>query len=341
MASGRSRSGASARLYTGIGGWGIPTVDPEGLSVHALLKFGGIPYSTVASLPSPLEPPVVVIEKSGTTGASPDSAIGIPGLVSLFSADSSLPDPNPGLTPFMVSESTAFATLLSARFAPARMYEFFINQANYGDLYHKILSRGVSFPMNLINASLKRREVRAAQSASKKSERELYFDASIALAALATRLGDRNKYFYGDRPSVLDAVVFGQLAVVLFVPLPDARLRPLVASHPNLVQFVSRIKKEYFSDGDGWYGDLDPEEIAAIRKTEAERRAAEQSRAQEEAEDAQRARREAEGRSPDGSKLEEDEDTVRKRHNAYFIYGSVAVFLAHILLGSEVELEVG
>jgi sRNA-binding protein len=158
---------------------------------------------------------------------------------------------------------------------------------------------------------------------------------------LSTRLGDRNKFFYGDKPSVLDAVVFGQLAVVLFVPLPDGQLRAMVASHGNLVNFIRRIKEEYFPEDAqlGWGGDLDAEDIARARQAGADRRAAEQRRADAEAEAATAAQREGQGQ--DADKETEDEDAVRRRHNVYFIYASVAVFAAHLLFGNEIDFEVG
>jgi Glutathione S-transferase, C-terminal domain/Outer mitochondrial membrane transport complex protein len=352
----------SARLYTGTGGWGLPTIDPDALSAHALLRFTDIPYSAVAAPSSIAEPPVTVVlarnssstsssratSSSAALAASAEAAHGFAGLVGLLAADPALPDPNQSLTPFMTAESTAFATLVSARFAPARLYEFYIKPCNYDDIYHKILSHAGPFPLNRIVPFLRRRAMHKAFFSSGKSPTEAYFDAGIALAALSTRLGDRNKYFYGDKPSVLDAVVFGQLAVVLFVPLPDGQLRAMVAAHTNLVNFVRRIKEECFPEDArlGWGGDLDADEIAQARRAGADRLAAEQRRAEAEAGAAARAaQRDGQARDDDGdtSKNHEelDDDAVRRRNNAYFIYASVAVFAAHLLFGNEIEFEIG
>jgi hypothetical protein len=335
----------SARLYTGTGGWGLPTIDPDALSAHALLRFTNIPYSAVAAPSSIAEPPVTVFARSPSSpGPSAEAAHGFAGLVGLLAADPGLPDPNQSLTPFMTAESTAFATLVSARFTPARLYEFYIKSCNYDDIYHKILAQAGPFPLNRIVPFLCRRAMHSAFRATGKSPTEAYFDAGIALAALSTRLGDRSKYFYGDKPSVLDAVVFGQLAVVLFVPLPDGQLRAMVAAHANLVNFVRRIKEEFFPEDErrGWGGDLDPEEIAHARQAGADRRAAEQRRAEAEAGAARAAQMEGQGYDEDKAPHDEaDDEAVRRRHNAYFIYGSVAVFAAHLLFGSEIEFDIG
>lgn len=185
-----------------------------------------------------------------------------------------------------------------------------------------------------------RREVRTA--VANKTPAETYFDAGIALNALSTRLGEK-PYFYGSKPAVLDAVVFGHLAPVLFAPLPETRLRDIVALQPNLVQFVARIKKEYFpEDGGEWGPDLDAEEVNRFREDAAKREAAEQrdERVRRGEERAREVKAEARAKGDRADKVE-SEDEKRERHNWYFLGGSAAVFAAHLLLGSEIEVELG
>jgi Glutathione S-transferase, C-terminal domain/Outer mitochondrial membrane transport complex protein len=337
-----SRSRVTARLYTSAGGWNLPTIDADGLSCHALLRFAKIPYSSVAGTHcTPADQPVIVLERaSAHSGAPPETVFGLSGLIGLLASDPALPDPNPNLTPFMTAESTAFATLVSARFVPAKIYEFYMKHANYDDLWHNVLSRIEPFPLNRIVPFTSRQKLQRSFQMYGKSAAEAYFDAGIALAALATRLGERNKFFYGDKPSVLDAIVFGQLASCLMTPLPDAQLRSMIVAHGNLVQFVMRIKTELFPpDGEqGWGADLDADAVAEMRREAAISRAAEQRRelAREEAAK-KRSVREA---SAAGS-AEETEDERRIRHNWYFIYGTAAVFAGHLLFGNEIELELG
>lgn len=58
--------------------------------------------------------------------------------------------------------------------------------------------------------------------------------------ALSQKLGD-NKYFCGDKPCSLDALIFGYLAPLLKLPLPSDRLQLHLQSLPNLVRFVESI----------------------------------------------------------------------------------------------------
>jgi hypothetical protein len=61
---------------------------------------------------------------------------------------------------------------------------------------------------------------------------------------LSSKLGD-NKYFCGDKPCSLDALIFGYLAPLLKAPLPSDRLQLHLSSMPNLVRFVESIISIY------------------------------------------------------------------------------------------------
>lgn len=143
-------------------------------------------------------------------------------------------------------------------------------------------------------------------------EDSLYFDAGIALAALSTRLG-AGKWFYGEKPSVLDAIVFGYLATVLFTPLPNSELRGNIAKYSNLLAFVTRVSKEYMSrDGQRLMGELDGEVVIEER-----RRAA----------------------LNETSVPVDKEESERRKWNNYFLWMSLGMFSMHILLGSEIEMD--
>lgn len=319
----------------------MPSIVSDDLSAHALLRFGKIQYSTVAFPSPPNEPLVAVIDVADKTRSSTDIAHGLAGLLGLLSSNPALPDPNPALSPFMTAESTAFATLVTTRFAPARVYEIYLNDTNYEDIYHTVLSKSRPFPLNRILPYMARRAMQHSFEVNGKNPTELFFDAGIALAALSTRLGNRNKYFYGDTPSALDAIVFGQLLPVLVIPLRDSQLRSIVAAHTNLVQLVIRIRQEFFPHDphQRWTVELDPDELARARKEDADRRAAQQRRLDVDRETAEAARREARGEND--LELNEDDEARHQRHNKYFLYGTVAVFLAHLLFGNEIDFEIG
>ncbi|VDM64860.1 unnamed protein product [Angiostrongylus costaricensis] len=66
----------------------------------------------------------------------------------------------------------------------------------------------------------------------------------FTLNMLSAKLGD-NKFFCGNKPSSLDALVFGYLAPLLRLPLPNDRLQLHLRACPNLVRFVEQVASIY------------------------------------------------------------------------------------------------
>lgn len=321
-------SRVTARIYTPSGGWGLPTIDPDSLAAIALLRFADIPFSVSPgaspSMTHANQLPVVVFDNPSAPHAS--VCAGLPALIALFTADLALPDANAHLTPFMIAESSAFATLITARFGPALSHELYLNDKNYADLYHTLLSKETAFPLNRVLPFLQRRRLRA-QLADRTPD-ALHFDAGIALAALSTRLGDRSRFFYQDKPSVLDAIAFGYLAPLLYIPLPSTNLRGQVAKFSNLVSFVSRVQQQYFRrDGERLVGELDGDSVLEARRKHVEDEARDTAPDESGARDS--------SKSAEESKAEDE----RTRWNQYFVWGSIGVFAAHVLLGNEIEFD--
>ena len=71
-------------------------------------------------------------------------------------------------------------------------------------------------------------------------DRHLLFGAPLQLVALAqshyatldARLGSEQRYFFGDRPHTLDAVVFGHIAEAL----RDVALHAILPQYKNLMR---------------------------------------------------------------------------------------------------------
>ncbi|GFR26656.1 metaxin-2 [Trichonephila clavata] len=63
--------------------------------------------------------------------------------------------------------------------------------------------------------------------------------------ALSERLGTQ-KFFFGENPTELDAIVFGHLFAILTTPLPDNRMCTILREYQNLVDLCQRIDVNYF-----------------------------------------------------------------------------------------------
>ncbi|NXD18637.1 MTX1 protein, partial [Nothocercus nigrocapillus] len=74
---------------------------------------------------------------------------------------------------------------------------------------------------------------------------QLYRDARECLTLLSQRLGSQ-KFFFGDSPASLDALVFSRLAPLLKAKLPNGKLQQHLKSLQNLCNHCAAILSLYF-----------------------------------------------------------------------------------------------
>ncbi|XP_057369326.1 metaxin-2-like [Daphnia carinata] len=110
----------------------------------------------------------------------------------------------------------------------------------YGSVY--------SWPLNTLLTWRKQKQVTKKLTALgwiTKTLDEVYEDVDHCCNALSERLGN-HLYFFNDRCTELDAVVFGHVFTLLTTPLPDNRLASIVRSYPNLVEACQFLEKTFF-----------------------------------------------------------------------------------------------
>ncbi|GMS99840.1 hypothetical protein PENTCL1PPCAC_22015 [Pristionchus entomophagus] len=91
-----------------------------------------------------------------------------------------------------------------------------------------------------------------AQGMGRHSSDELHEIAKETLKSMCIFLGDK-PYFGGDRPTTLDATMFGHLAGLVYIPTPNGLLTKYVKeTYPNLCQFMERIKEKPLPNLSPW-----------------------------------------------------------------------------------------
>ena len=103
------------------------------------------------------------------------------------------------------------------------------------------------FPMRTVIFAMVRRQVRKSlylQGNGRHSDAERLEIAKQDLNALSVFLGDK-PYFFGDRPSTLDAAAYAFLAEIIVPPL-EFPLREYACACANLVSFCNRIRGKYY-----------------------------------------------------------------------------------------------
>ncbi|XP_067138262.1 metaxin-2-like [Centruroides vittatus] len=81
---------------------------------------------------------------------------------------------------------------------------------------------------------------------------EVYEEVTSCCHALSERLG-KQTYFFGTKPTELDALVYGHLMGILTTALPDNGLASIVRNFENLLKLVSRIDVQYFRQNENLY----------------------------------------------------------------------------------------
>lgn len=74
---------------------------------------------------------------------------------------------------------------------------------------------------------------------------QIYNEAEKCLKTLSDWLGE-SEYFFGNRPSSFDAIVFAYLAPLVKAPFPNGTLSNHVKGIVNLTRFVARINQKNF-----------------------------------------------------------------------------------------------
>lgn len=79
------------------------------------------------------------------------------------------------------------------------------------------------------------------------SEEAVRTNAQECLESLSMLLGEK-RYFYGSRPSTLDAIVYSYLVHFKNIAFQCALSRELLSQFSNLETFVDTVNSEYFAD---------------------------------------------------------------------------------------------
>ncbi|XP_064644624.1 metaxin-2-like [Lineus longissimus] len=71
-------------------------------------------------------------------------------------------------------------------------------------------------------------------------------EVTSCCAALSEKLGNQD-FFFGNKPTELDASVYGHLYALLTTDLPNKQLPKIIGEHQNLIDFCRRVDSNYFN----------------------------------------------------------------------------------------------
>ncbi|KAJ7412863.1 Metaxin-3 [Willisornis vidua] len=230
------------------GGWGLPSVHPESLTVMAYAKFSGAPL-TVNTINSSWKAPKGDIPVL----VSEDNVISQPAKILNFLRKQKY-NADYELSAKQGADTLAYIALLEEKLLPALLHTFWIEAENYCSVTKPWFASRIAFPLSLYLPGKMSREALNRILLTKggpplyslaEVEAQIYRDAKECLNLLSKRLGT-SQFFFGDTPTTLDAFVFGFLAPVYKVCFPRLQLQEHLKQLPNLCRFCDDILTCYF-----------------------------------------------------------------------------------------------
>ncbi len=228
------------KLYQFERTWGIPNLSPFCCKVETYLRFAGIDYETKAALPTTApKGKLPYIVDNGTTLA--DSRF------ILFHLKSNYRDLDDELPATDLAISVALQRLIEEHLFWIALYSRWqYTDENWQTNKTAIFSALPPIVRDL-GASLTRRNILKqiyGQGTGRHKSEEIFTLGKEDIDALATFLGGKS-YFFGTRPTTLDASAFGLLINIIGCPI-ESPLKDHGLTKKNLVTYVDRIMGQYY-----------------------------------------------------------------------------------------------
>ena len=232
------------QLYQFAPAFGLPNASPFCLKLETYLRMAALPFEIprfklqqLQGAPKGKMP--YIVDGSRTVS---DSSLIIDYLKASYG------DPVDGwLNAEQRAVALAWQRLLEEHLYWAVVYTRWIEPDGWA-LTRPAFFRALSAPLSWIVPPLARRGMAKAlhsQGMGRHSRQEINALGCSDLTALADFLGDK-PYFMGEQPCSLDAVAYGFLANLLWVPLESA-LKRHAQQFPQLERYCQRMKSRYYA----------------------------------------------------------------------------------------------
>ncbi|KAI8051015.1 hypothetical protein BDF22DRAFT_117529 [Syncephalis plumigaleata] len=263
-----ARSSVPLTLYSWEGRWKLPTIDPFCLGVQTYLSLSNASWSLYNVNDPTISPngelPLLKVGEHQVVAGS-ESIIQ---QLQIMGYDMDIE-----LSQKQQADAIAYRTMVDHILYEAQLYEWFQIEKNFTEVVRPVYSQMSPIytryivPIRMRNAARERlanaeyklaKKTRSnvneneveANATDKKTvaelsmlPKELIIQVRNCYAALSTKLNNQT-YIFGEKPSSLDAIVYGHLAIHLYADeFQHSTLRPmLIREFPNLVAYCDRIR---------------------------------------------------------------------------------------------------
>jgi glutathione S-transferase len=223
--------------------WGR-NVSPFGLKLEAWLRLADIPYTVqpTTDLRKAPKGKLPYIRDEGRL-------IGDTTLIIEHLKESRGIDPDAGLSDRDRAEALALQRLFEDHLYFVMVYSRWIDEAGWATLAPAFFGR-LPAPVRGLAASYLRRRVRRTlqlQGLGRHRPNEIYAMGRQDLQAVADHLGDR-PFLTGEQLTTIDAVAYGFIANILYVPF-ETELKRMLEDLPTLVTYCDAMEQGLQPDG--------------------------------------------------------------------------------------------
>jgi len=228
-------------LYSWGSGYELLSFDPFCLAVEAYLLFSNAEWELHESQST--KSTDLPILKDGMTEVTDIFKI-----INYLKKKGYNIDETAGLSKTELAETLAYTALIENNLYDALLYILWLeNEKNAKETQQQTYVKSLSF---IERYFMKGRIQESARERLKDMELvnvndelvpEVYLNAHDAYYSLSTKLGNK-LYFFGDKPSTLDAIAYGHLAIHCYPNLQNPKLFTMISfEFPNLIQYCQRI----------------------------------------------------------------------------------------------------
>lgn len=233
-------------LYAPAPAWGLPSIVPASLKLETWLRMAGVPYE-IAPPELPLAPkgkmPFVRIDGE----LMGDSTLIIERLSRELGKDV-----DEGLSRESRAVSLSFRRMAKEHLYWVLLVDRWIKDENFA-LYEPVLTErffaGLPAPQQHETCVMIRKgmiDQIHAQGMGRHTLAEVARFGCADMQAISDWLGEK-PFFLGERPTLVDATLFGYVASIIEVPFASA-VRDYGRATPNLLAYCQRIRDRFFPE---------------------------------------------------------------------------------------------
>lgn len=233
---------ARIRLFQFPRLFSIPNLSPFCCKLETWLRIAGIPYDVV-DVPNPRKSPkgkLPFIEDEGLR-------IGDTSLIVAHLKKTRGIDADAQLDPLQQATALLVQRTIEEHYAFVVLYTHFIREEGWR--HTRVTFDAVPAPMRPMVARIVRAQMRRilwVQGLLRHSEQDIIESALCDWRAVLAVMSE-GPFFFGERPTTVDAMVFAALATTVLTPI-ESPIRDFIQSHPACVAYALRTRSRFFPE---------------------------------------------------------------------------------------------